>query len=263
MTPFALAVTTLLLSAELSAFEPQAPPYHEPSAVLLNISEADLNRIVRDVFREHVGSKLEGTSSDPSRGVRDLRYAASFSDPVVDFDDDGGLRIDLSLLEADLRIGRFEHKFRRKTASCDGAGVYVNPDRPVELAVRMDFEVEDHDLQIVPSSVTVDDPKGFRLLKPTKCRNTWLPKWLIWQIGKGQLRRKIKGLDDWLLAQAQEGAAELSAETGVLMSRWSIDARGDSSPEAALHLYPQQIDTSHGSLLVGFAGSNRLHVPYR
>jgi hypothetical protein len=151
-------------------------------------------------------------------------------------------------LEAELRIGRFERKFMRKMASCDGAGLDVNPDRPVEVALHMNFEVDDHDLRIVPLSVKIENKKGFRLVKPTKCRNTWLPKWLVWRIGKGQLRRKVKRLDDVLLAQAQAGAAELSEVNGPLA--WSLEGASD------LHLYPQNVDTSHRSLLVGFAASS-------
>ena len=254
MRPFVLAATLLLFSGELSAFEPTGS-FHEPNAVLLNISEADLNRIARDAFRENFGTRVEGASSDASRGVRDLRYEASFSEPVLELDAEGGVRVDLDLLYAELRIGRLEHKFMRRMASCDGAGVNVNPDRPVEVALHMRFEVDDHDLHIVPESVTVGNSKGFRLVKPTSCRNTWLPKWLVWWIGKGQLRRKIDKLDELLLTKAQLGAAELSEESGFLTKHWSIEARDDPAKTSDLYLYPQEVDTSHGSLLVGFAGS--------
>ena len=254
MRPFALAAALLLLSTELSAFEPTAP-FHEPNAVLINISEADLNRIARDAFREQFGTRVEGASSDSSRGVQDLRYEAVFSEPVLKLDTEGGVRINLDLLQAELRIGRLEHKFMRRMASCDGAGVNVNPDRPVEVALRMRFEVDNHDLHIVPLSVTVENTKGFRLVKPTSCRNTWLPKWLVWWIGKSQLRRKIGKLDELLLAKAQLGASELSEDGGILTGHWSIEARDDSAGASGLYLYPQKVDTSHGSLLVGFAGS--------
>jgi hypothetical protein len=243
----------MLLSAELSALEPTTP-FHEPNAILINISEADLNRIARDAFREHY-TTISGATSNPSRGIQDLRYEATFSEPILELDDDGGIRVDLDLLEAELRIGRFEHKFMRKMASCDGLGLNVNPDRPVEVALHMRFEVEDHDLHIVPLSVTVENTKGFRLVKPTICRNTWLPKWLVWWIGKGQLRRKIGELDEMLLAKARSGAAELSEGSGFLTKHWSIEARDDSAPASDFYLYPQKVDTSHGSLLVGFTGS--------
>ncbi len=254
MRPFALAAALLLLSTELSAFEPTAP-FHEPNAVLINISEADLNRIARDAFREQFGTRVEGASSDSSRGVQDLRYEAVFSEPVLKLDTEGGVRINLDLLQAELRIGRLEHKFMRRMASCDGAGVNVDPDRPVEVALDFRFQVEDHDLHIVPESVTIGNTKGFRLVKPTSCRNTWLPKWLVWWIGKSHLRRKIEKLDEMLLARAQLGAAELREEGGFLTKHWSIEARDDSAGASDLYLYPQRVDTSHGSLLVGFAGS--------
>ena len=213
MRPIALAAAMLLLCTDLSAFEPAAP-FHEPNAVLLNISEADLNRIARDAFREHFGTTVEGATSDPSRGIRDLRYEATFSEPVLELDTEGGVRVDLDLVEAELRIGRIEHKFMRRMASCDGAGVNVDPDRPVEVGLEFRFEVEDHDLHIVPENVTVGNAKGFRLVKPTSCQKTGLPKWLVWWIGKGQLRRKINKLDELLLAKAQSGAAELSEGSG-------------------------------------------------
>jgi len=254
MSLSALSIAVLLLFGDLSAFEPTVP-FHEPNALVLNISEADLNRIVRDAFREHLGTRIGGTSSNPSRGVQDLRYEAVFSEPILELDTDGRLRVDFDLLQADLRIGRFERRFMRKMASCDGAGIHVNPDRPVEVALHMSLEVDDNALHIVPSSVTVEDSKSFQLVKPTKCRNTWLPKWLVWQVGKGKLRRKIKQLDDMLLAKAQSGAAEFNEESGLLSRQWSIGTGDVSTAAAELYLYPQQVDTSHGSLLIGFAGS--------
>ncbi len=254
MRPFVLAASVLLLSGELSAFEP-TQPFHVPNAVLVNISEADLNRIVRDAFRESVGPSIERVSSDLSRGIRDLRYAARFSEPVLALDTEGGMTVDLDLLEAELRIGRLEHKFMRRMASCDGAGINVDPERPLEVALRMRFEINDHDLHIVPESVTIENTKGIRLVKPTSCRNTWLPKWLVWWIGKGQLRRKIDNLDELMLAKARESAAELNEESGFLTKHWSIEARDGSTATSNFYLYPQRVDTSHGSLLIGFAGS--------
>ena len=247
MSLSALATALLLLSGDLVTFEPIVP-VHEPNAILINISEPDLNRIVRDAFREQLGTRIEGLSSDASRGVQDLRYAATFSEPNLELDTDGRLRVDLDLLQANVRIGRFERRFMRRMASCDGAGVNVDPDRPVEVAIHMSLAVDHNDLQIVPSSVTLGDPKNFRLVRPTKCRNTWLPKWLVWRLGKGQLRRKIKSLDDLLLVKAQRSADELSDENGLLTKQWRIGKRDVS-------LYPQEIDTSHGSLLIGFTGS--------
>ncbi|NIQ90564.1 MAG: hypothetical protein GWN93_16685, partial [Deltaproteobacteria bacterium] len=60
-----VVVTLMLLASQFSAHEP-ARSFHESNAVLLNVSETDLNRIVRDAFREHLGTKIEGASSDPS-----------------------------------------------------------------------------------------------------------------------------------------------------------------------------------------------------
>ncbi|NIL99985.1 MAG: hypothetical protein GTN89_12470 [Acidobacteria bacterium] len=238
-----VAITLLLLASQLSAYE-RAPSFHESNAVLLNVSETDLNRIVRDAFREHLGTKIEGASSDPSRGIRELRYEATFSEPVLELAPGGTARVDLDLLQADLRIGRFEKKFMRKMASCDNAGLNVDPDDPVEMALYLSFEVTDHDLQIVPSDLTIERSKDFNLIKPTKCRNTWLPKWLVWRIGKGELRRKIKRLDDLLLAKARASASDLGDDDGLLALRWRN-----------LFLYPERVDTSHRSLLVGFAGA--------
>lgn len=255
MRPFLLSAAILLLSGSLFGLEPDGS-FYEPNAVLVNISEADLNRIVQDLFRERVGPRIEGVRSDPSRGYYDLSYQAGFSEPVLQLGSEGRMRIDLDLLDARVRVGRMERKFLRRKASCDGAGLTLDSDQPVGFAVSVRFEVLDHDIHVIPEDVTLENTKGFRLEKPTSCRNTLLPKWLVWWIGKGKLRRKIERLDDLILDRARAGAAELNAEGGFLSRHWSFQPRDDSVEGSDLYLYPQNIDTSHGSLLVGFAGAS-------
>ena len=58
-------------------------PFHEPNAVILNITQDDLNRVVRDLFHANGASTLEGTRDRPSRGIYDFRYRVGLSEPVL------------------------------------------------------------------------------------------------------------------------------------------------------------------------------------
>ena len=57
-------------------------PYHEPNAVIINITEDDLNRMLRDLFHAAGASTIEGSKDQLSRGISDFRYRADFSEPI-------------------------------------------------------------------------------------------------------------------------------------------------------------------------------------
>jgi hypothetical protein len=225
--------------------------YYEPNAVLIHITEEYLNRIVRDVVRTDGLSRIEGTRHELSRGISDFHYRAGFSDPVLTLGDDGRVWVDLDILEAEVSIGRIERKLLARRMRCENAGVSVEPEQPVDVTLALRFAIEEHDLRIVPEEVRLANTDGFRLQKPTRCRNNPLPEFLLWWLGKSRLRRKLEGLDDLLLARAREGAAALNEDEGLLTKHWRI---GEGSGE--IYLYPQTVDTSRGALLIGLAGSS-------
>jgi len=225
--------------------------FHEPNAVLVNITEEDLNLIVREAFHANGASRIEGVTDRPDRGITGLRYEAGFSEPVLTLGRDGHARLDVDILEAELSIGSIERKLLARRMRCENAGVSVERERPVDVTLDLQFAVRDHDLRIVPEEVRMTNTKGFLLQKPTRCRNNPLPEFLMWWIGKGRLRRKIERLDDVLLAKAHDGAEALAADGGLLAKHWRF-AEG----QADLHLYPQTVDTSHGTLLISLAGSS-------
>ena len=72
--------------------------FHEPNAVLINITEEDLNLIIREAFHANGASRIEGVRDEPSRGISDLRYQAGFSDPVLTLGQDGHAQLDVDIL---------------------------------------------------------------------------------------------------------------------------------------------------------------------
>jgi hypothetical protein len=225
--------------------------FHEPNAVLINLTEEDLNLIIRDAFHANGASRIEGARSELSRGISDFRYEAGISDPVLTLGDDGRAKLDLDILEAELSFGSIERKVLARRMRCENAGITVRPQNPVDVTLDLRFAIEDHDLHLVPEEVTLANTNGFRLRKPTRCRNNPLPEFLMWWLGKGRLRRKIERLDHVLLAKARDGAEALTSDDGLLAKHWRFD-----ESQGEVHLYPQSVDTSHGSLLIGLAGSS-------
>jgi len=95
--------------------------------------------------------------------------------------------------------------------------------------------------------------RAFRLTKPARCRNLPLPKWLLWWIGKPRLRRQLGRLDDRLLEQARRSATELAEDGGLLREARPLAA-------GVVELVPRTVDTSRGSLLIGFEGRTGQHA---
>jgi hypothetical protein len=228
-------------------------PFFEPNAVLINITEEDLNRIALDAFHARGASRIEGEKQRLSRGLSELHYRAGLSEPIVTLGRDGRLRLDFDIVEGELRIGSLERKLLMRRMRCEDAGVSVDPDEPVALTLAVRLAIEDHDLRLVPEEVRLANTRGFQLQKPARCRNNPLPEFLLWWIGKGRLRRKIEQLDDVLLAKARDGAAALNEDQSLLAKYWQIG--GDRK---TVHLYPHTIDTSRRSLLIGLAGASPL-----
>jgi hypothetical protein len=231
-------------------------PYHEPNAVIINITEDDLNRMIRDLFHANGASTIEGGKEQLSRGLSDFRYRADFSEPVLRLGEDGQAQLDLEILQAELTIGSIERKLLKRRMHCRNAGVTLDEEHPVDVTLDLHFAIEQDDLQIVPEQVTLAGTKGFRLHKPERCNNNPLPEFLMWWIGKGRLRHKIDKLDDVLLKKAKDGATALNEDDGFLARHWSFDPADLPGNHESVHLYPQSIDTSHHSLLIGLAGSS-------
>ena len=184
-----IAASTLLFCATITSAA-GAPTFHEPNAVLINITEADLNVILRDAFQARYAAGIEGTKQDASRGIDRLHYQVSFSEPVLTLGDDGRARLAVNIVEGELTIDRFERRLLRRNMACENAGVSVEQGNPVDLTLALRFAVADHDLRIVPEEVTLANTKGFRLHKPERCEKNPLPEFLMWWIGKSRLRRR-------------------------------------------------------------------------
>lgn len=243
-SPLAALLLFTLGPGQLAASD-RPVPFHEPDAVILSVTEADLERIVREALLPN-GPRVEGRREHVSRGVTDLRYSAELSEPVLRLDEDGNAAVSLEILTGDLYIGRLERRVLARQAYCEGAGAVIEPGRPVDVELAFQFRVEDGDLKIVPQSVDLPNAlERFRLIKPSHCGHTFLPRWLLWKLGKPHLRRYVGGLDELLLTSLRERAATLNDDDGLLTRQW----RG-------IHVYPSSVETSGGALLVRLTASS-------
>jgi hypothetical protein len=242
----------LLLLPSMVAIARAAEPagaFSESAAVLLNFSERDLNRILVDSFHANGGPRFEGEKGRVSSSVADLRYSALFSDPVIRLGTDGTARLSLDIQDASLRIGRLERKIGGMQVQCEEAGLDVDPGHPLAVELALDLTVDNGALRLVPTGVEISDVEDrLRLVKPTRCSHTILPRWFLWWVGKPFLRRSLDKLDGAILARARKSAARLEEKQGLLGKRWE--------PASGLQLFPETVDTSGGSLLVGLTASN-------
>jgi hypothetical protein len=108
--------------------------------------------------------------------------------------------------------------------------------------LELGLTVENGAFRVIPKSVTIPDAgERLRLVEPARCRNTGLPRWFLWWLGKPYLRRSVGNLDELVLQRARTSAARLEAKGSLLTKRW----------ESTLHLFPETLDTRGGSLLFG------------
>jgi hypothetical protein len=250
----------LLLVASLpaSARAAEAPaPFTEPEAVLLNVSERDLNRILVDSFHANGGPRFEGGKERVSASVADLRYHALFSDPVVRLGRDGSAHVSLDILDASLRIGRLERKIAGRQARCEEAGLDVDPGSPLAVDLALDLTIADGALRVNPTSVEIPDAgERLRLVEPERCKNTPLPRWLLWSLGKSYFRRSVGNLDKMILERARKSAARFEEKESLLTRRWELPKAHRDDVAPGLRLFPETLDMSGGSLLVGLTATS-------
>jgi len=231
--------------------------FHEPGAVIVNITERDLNRILQGTFRSSGGPRFEGTQERGSKSTSDLHYLAELSEPVLHLGEDGDSEFGLDILQAEFYIGRLEWKFGKRTAHCEDLGVVIDPAQPIPVRLALRFAIQDWDLRILPLGVWMPDPRpSFQLIKPSRCENTRLPKWLLWWLGKSRLKNHFARLDDILLAKAHRSAEKLNRGEGLLRRHLQIDAINGGGETRDIYLYPQSLDTSRGSLFVVLDGAS-------
>jgi hypothetical protein len=231
--------------------------FSEPAAVLVNVSERDLNRIIVDAFHANGGPRFDGGKQRVSSSVADLRYHANFSDPVIRLGKDGTARLSLDILDASLRIGRLERKIGGREARCEDAGFDVDPGSPLGVDLDLDLTIANGALRVVPRSVDIPEAEErIRLVEPARCRNTPLPRWFLWWLGKSYFRRSIGNLAEIVLERARTSATRFEAKGSLVTSRWEIPRERHDDLGTRLRLIPETLDTSGGSLLFGLTASS-------
>jgi hypothetical protein len=260
-----VSVALLLLPSVLGITRAAEPPasFSEPAAVLFNVSERDLNRIIVDSFRANGGPRFDGEKERVSSSVAGLRYRALFSDPVIRLGKDGTARLSMDIMNASLRIGRLERDIGGVQAQCEGAGLDVDPGRPLAVEMALDLTIENGALRVFPKSVEIPEAgERLRLVEPARCKNTLLPRWFLWGLGAPYLRHSFGNLDDVILKRARASAARLEKKESLLTTGWEFPKSHAGDPSASLHLFAETLDMSGGSLLVGLtAASARPTVP--
>jgi hypothetical protein len=262
MRHLVLAAAILVSAASPTRAATDPSPFSERAAVLLNVSEKDLNRVVIDSFHANGGPRFTGQKKRVSSSVADLSYRALFSDPVLKLGKDGTARLSLDIMDARLRIGRFEREIGGLPTQCEGAGFDVDPRHPVELELTFGLTVVNGALKVEPKSVEIPEAdERLRLVEPARCKNALLPRWFLWSLGKPYLRHSLGSLDDEILKRARASAVRLEKKEGLLTTHWGLPWERGTDSVSKLKLVPETVDMSRGSLLVGLTASSAGAAP--
>ncbi|HXV77896.1 MAG TPA: hypothetical protein VD788_16415, partial [Candidatus Polarisedimenticolaceae bacterium] len=228
----------------------EAPPFFDPNAVVVNLTEDDLNLALEDLWSA-LGARFSGTREQVSSTARGLHYDGRLSTPVIDLMPDGRASVRLALEEATVRLDSVEHTLLGRRVRCEDIGADLQPDRVLDLELRLDFRLEREDLRIVPTAVDVADPDGaFRLIKPSRCRRNLIPTFMLWWIAKPFLQKQFREIDQKLLASAERGAAQLEDDDGTIL-RKRVDVEGHE-----LVIYPRRLTTDGDALWIVAAGAS-------
>ena len=241
-----LVLLTTVATA-LVALPAAAGSARTPDAVVVRLTEADANLVLRGAFRAKGGPVFAGRRDRVSRGVHGLSYEVRLSEPVLALGRNGTAALTFDILEADVTIARIERKILGQRARCEGAGLFIEPGHPLALALDLGFVVEEGDVRVVPIEARSPGAReAIHLVKPERCRNTVLPKWLLWGLGKSHLKRHVAQVDRLLLKRAKDAAAGL-AEDGLVREEWEIGS-------TRFRLDASRIETDDGALTVAFDG---------
>jgi hypothetical protein len=246
---------------------PESDQFHEPNAVLVSVTQSDLNRILKGTLQSLGGPVFEGTLRHPAKGVFDLQYWADISDPVLKLGADGEASVALSIREARVDVGRYERRIGKRIAYCENIGVRVESERPVDVTLGLRFAYEGGDLKILPDRMSIPDAaKRIHLIEPTHCEGTLMPRQLLWWIGKPALKHRLKDLDQILLASLKKSVARMNGGDGegLLGNRWQPGAEASKRRDrgrnrnrpADVFVYPRVIDTSRESLFISLTASS-------
>jgi hypothetical protein len=220
-----------------------------PDAVVVRLTEADANRFLVGAFRAKGGPVFTGSRADAGRGMHGVSYELRLSEPILALGSTGAPSMSLSfdILDADVTIERIERKILGQLARCEGAGLFVEPGRPLALALDLGLVVADGDLRLVPLEARSPGAReAIHLIKPERCRNTVVPTWLLWSLGKSHLRRSVERVDRLLLDRARRAAADL-AQDGLVREEWIVGS-------TRFRLEAQSVATDGGALTVSFDG---------
>jgi hypothetical protein len=246
------AVLSLALAPGAAAAEepPAVPPFHDANAVLVNLTEADVNAILLDAFHAAGGPSFAGTEEKVSSSMTGLHYAAEFREPVLSLGPDGAARLSFGIERADLRVDQIESKLGGTSIRCEGIGAKLDPTRPLDISLDLQFVLENQDVRIVPRGAVLSDARqSFQLVKP-RCSSSFVPTWLLWWVGKPRLKKQLDDLDELLLASVRRSVAQLDErEDGLLHRRLPVGSR-------ELLVYPRLLDTGHRSIWMAFGGAD-------
>ena len=240
----------LVVIPSASSQAQQAPAFFDPNAIVVNVSEDDLNLALQDLWNE-MGSRFQGTKAEVSSTAYGLHYDGRLSMPVIDLMDGGRASIRLALEEASVRVDSVEHKLLGRRVRCEDIGADLHPDRVLDMSLDLSFVIEGQDVQILPTAVEVPDAKGaFRLIKPSRCRRNLIPTFMLWWVAKPFLQKQFRHIDEKLLLGAESGAEQLKDEDGAILRKY-VDVEGHE-----LLIYPRILTTDDDALWIAAAGSS-------
>lgn len=223
-------------------------------AIVVRMTEADLGLLVREAFDAGGGGRMQGSRASAGRGLKDLSYTARLSPPRLELGDAGRARLDFEISEASVRLGSVERRLLGTRAICEGLGVELAPGRTLAVELALRLAVEGDRLTVTPDAVSAPAEQAFEVQRPERCR-ALVPTWLLWWLGKPQLRRKLAGLDELLLERAVETAAELDRRGGLVRPSLTLDPVGGRGEPREVRLVPRRLATDAAALELALAAT--------
>jgi hypothetical protein len=202
--------------------------------VVVSVTETDLNRILRGTVRSRGGPVFEGRRDIPSKGITDLRYRVSVSDPVLRLGADGEATIALSILDGSLDIGKYQRRIGGRTR-CARTRCARRSSEPVDVTIALRLAISGS--LCSPERVSIPKARtAFRLVKPGaeglryRAGSSW--------IGKPRMKNRLGSIGDVLLASFKKSAGRLedggsSGKSGCSAPRGSGASVPRSVPGAA------------------------------
>ncbi|MFQ5766699.1 MAG: hypothetical protein ACE5ID_01760 [Acidobacteriota bacterium] len=250
-----VAAALLLAPGVLAAETPDEQVILDTSAVVVHISEDDLNALISPYTAGPSGLVLSGYKNILKGKFREVDYQIDLDDARFSLQPGGRVVFTTRMAAASIHAGsiyKLKKNGRPSRLQCHDLAIDLDPDQPVSIQVILEISVDDGKLNIVSGEVNLSDGSdGFQVQRPATCKGAWILNPLVKTLVRRKIKKTLRDLDRVLGSIFQKEIAALGALPAA-ESEFSFHSPLENEA-VRFSLRPSALGTSHGALHLSLA----------